>query len=179
MGHRWVFLLTALVAVPLLLGCGSSSSSNSGLTEAELAKIMESAKTDPSYVPIFETPAEELLALLISDPQAAAKRALAENRRIVTGVVVSCSPDESDGPFLMLDGGTHQGKTFKVRFNFTDRHREELKSVKVGDSVRVAGNSDGEIKEETLEFNECVLSPATQAADGDAAGAREKQDPKP
>jgi hypothetical protein len=188
MGHRWFFLLSALVAVLLLLGCGTSSSSNSGVTEAEIAKMMEDAKAEAAKLPAFETPAEEMVDLLTSDPSSAGpaeqglagiKQGLVGKRRIITGVVVDRSPEMSDSPFLMLDGGTHNSKAYKVKFNFTDGNREELKAVTIGDSVRVEGISDGELKDDTLEFKECVLNPVNQPASTGSDGAGEKPGPKP
>jgi hypothetical protein len=167
MAHQWLCSLTALLLVlPVVLGCGSSggSNNNSGLSDKELAKMMEGAKEAAARAPGPDVTAEKLLESLTAEPSIAgpAKEAVAKKLQAVTGVVADRNSEKGESCYLTLDGGTHQGKAYKLKFNFSNNQHEEIVSVKVGDKARIVGATDGEIKNDTLEFKECIFYPANE-----------------
>ncbi|MFN0016820.1 MAG: hypothetical protein ACKVP0_01095 [Pirellulaceae bacterium] len=166
MAHQWLCSLIALVLVlPHLFGCGSSGGtsggSGSGLTPAELEKMMADEKGATAMAPGPEVTAEKLLESLMAEPSTSgsAKKAVAERKQIVTGTVLDRSPKEAESGYLTLDGGTHNGKPCKLKFQFAINAFEDVADVKVGDKTRIMGSTDGEIKEDTLEFKECYYRP--------------------
>ncbi|MCE9529460.1 MAG: hypothetical protein K8R36_25710 [Planctomycetales bacterium] len=161
MVRQWSILSVVVTAlVPVLFGCGSSSGppTGKGLSDAELAKIMEGAKEDAANVPGPEITASALMESLLADPKGAGtgKEAIAGRKQMVTGKVIERSPEGSESSYLTVDGGTHNGKACKLKFNFAGDQREEIVDVKIGQNVRLVGKSNGEHKEDTLEFNECI-----------------------
>ncbi len=174
MVNQWSTTLVALIAVlPLLVGCGSSKGpANNGLSEAELAKVMEADKEAAAKAPAPEVTAKKLIESLTADPAAgaSASKAIFARPQIVTGVVVDRSPEGSGTPFLTLDGGSQDDKAHKLKFNFDQGRKEDIAAVKVGDNVRLIGSSDGEIKEGTLEFKECVYYPQGPAMPAGSGG---------
>lgn len=162
MVHQWIFSLTALLlAVPLSLGCGSSGSSNkgTGLSAAELEKMMEADKEEAAKAAAAQVTAKELVESLAADPSKAesARSALAGKKRLVKGTVIERSAEESDSPFLILDGGTQKDQAYKVKFIFAKDQASEIASAKVGDTVQISGTTAGYLEDATLEFNGCTL----------------------
>lgn len=174
MVHQWSITLAAFIAVlPFLVGCGSSKGpANNGLSEAELAKVMEADKEAAAKAPAPEVTAKKLIESLTADPAAkeSGSKAIYARPQIVTGVVVDRNPEGSDSFFLTLDGGTQDDKTYKLKFNFDQSRKEDIAAVKVGDSVRLIGSIDGELKQSTLEFKDCVYYPQGPAMPAGSGG---------
>ena len=115
MSQQWPVICAVLISVlPLSLGCGSASTStNNGLSNAELDKMMDDAKGEAAKAPAPEIAATKLIESLTGEAAAAApvKKSLAEQPQVVTGVVLDRSPEGGDSSYLTLDGGTQKDKT--------------------------------------------------------------------
>lgn len=177
----WLSLAAVVTVLAFALGCGSSSNSGGGpgLTEAELKKMMEQVANDsPTRLP--ETTAEETMELF-TDPMGAqmAKSGVAGVKRLMLGTILEVSPAEGEAHFLVLDGGTHNGKAYKVKCIFGTDQREALTKLKAGDQVHVEGTSDGVVNDVTLEFKDCILSSdADEATTPKASDATKENGPK-
>ena len=164
---RRLFAAAGLAAVFIgAQGCGYYSSKpedENGLTDAQLKKMMEDAKDAKPTV--LETTAEETIELL-TDPETAdgAAKVLKEFRRRVVGKVLERCPDNSVSLFVILDGGTHKKRAYKVWCTFAADQREAVKQIKAGDEVRLEGASDSVLKEDTLELTNCVFASAAKSA---------------
>jgi hypothetical protein len=168
MTSRQVLIAAGLAALCVIgSGCRyySSKPEESGVTEAELKKIMEAPTTDSTELGVLEMSADETMDLLL-DPEIAksATDALKANKRRLTGTVLETSPEGSETPFVILDGGTHRDQACKVKCLLAADQSDALKSVKAGDEIRVTGSSDGVLTSGTLEFKNCVLNSGAASA---------------
>ncbi len=180
-----IFATTGVAALFVAVqGCGYYSSKPNdgpGVTEADVKKIMDEAQSadkGPTKPAVVEFNAEEMMEGL-TFPMAASsiRSALAGGRRRVTGKVLELNPAESESLFVILDGGTHQGKAYRVKCTFAADQGAALKQVKAGDKIHIEGTSDGIVNDATLEFKDCV-----QSAESDAepeAGTEKSPSPKP
>ena len=173
-------LLATALAASFVAAQGCRYYSNTpdpGTTDADIKRMMEPDKSaGPPKPVVVESTAEEMLDLL-TDPMAAAtaQRDFAKFRRLLTGKVVERSPDGSESPHAILDGGTHQGQAYKVKCIFTADQRDEIKSLRVGETVQIEGTSDGVIKEGTVEVTDCDLKGADDESDFVAPEGQQKQ----
>lgn len=163
--HR---LFTALaIAVTCWMGAGCSSYNKdindvTGVTEEELKKSMEGAASDGPHV--IETTAEETMALL-TDPEVgtAAAEALKATKRRLLGKVLEISPEGSETPFVVLDGGTHNNQACKIKCLFAKSQAESVKEAKVGSDIKITGSSDAVITSGVLEMKDCTFDSAAPA----------------
>jgi hypothetical protein len=160
-GHWSCSLTTFIVVLPLLCGCGSSgnASKSNGMSADQLAKMMEADQAEAAKAAGIEVTAKELLKSLTADPSTAKpfKEAIAGRRRIIKGDVLERSPEEGETCYLTMDGGTQNGKAYKVKFNFGKEQQPEIASFKVGDTVQILGVTEGEVKDDTVAFDECSI----------------------
>lgn len=163
--------LLASLGLAVLIGMGAGCSyynqdinDVSGVTDAELKKMMEVPEGDSTELGVLEISADETMELLL-DPEIAksATDALIANKRRLIGTVLETSPG-SETPFVILDGGTHGDQACKVKCLLAADQRDALKKVKAGDEIRVTGSSDGVITSGTLEFKKCILNSSAASA---------------
>ena len=164
---RHLLVAAGLAACLVAQGCRyySSKPDDSGVTEAELKKIMEAPAPGSTELGVLETTVDETMDLL-TDPDVAKSAAdsLKANKRRLIGTVLETSPEESETPFVILDGGTHRDQVCKVKCLLAADQRDALKNVKAGDEIRVTGSSDGVFAGGTLEFKNCVLNSGAASA---------------
>jgi hypothetical protein len=168
---RQLVASTALGALILVAGgCGSSKPNDApGLTEAELKKTMEQDPGVPQKPSVMELSAVDTMEMLTDTRAAEAlSKALQNSQRLVTGKVLEPCPANSESPYVILDGGTHNNLAYKVKCTFAADEREAVVKVKAGDEIRVEGKCDGVLKGDTLEFTNCVFDSAAKPAAPDA-----------
>jgi len=168
--------LLASFGLIVLIGLGAGCSyynkdinDVSGVSDAELKKMMEAPAPGSAEPGVLEMSADETMELLL-DPEfgkSANDVLKASSKRRLTGKVLETSAEGSETPFVILDGGTHGDQPCKVKCLMAADQSDALKSVKAGDEIRVTGSSDGVITSGTLEFKNCVLN--TGAAPAAAA----------
>jgi hypothetical protein len=157
--------LTALCAIGPGCRYYSSKPDDSGITETEIKKLMEAPAPGSTEPSVLEVSADETMELLLdSEIAKSATDALKANKRRLIGKVLETSPEGSETPFVILDGGTHGDQVCKVKCLLVADQRDALKNVKAGDEVRVTGSSDGVITSGTLEFKNCILNSGAASA---------------
>jgi len=158
--HQVLRLLCLISILGCAAGCGSGEKDPVGVTEEQLKKSMESAPGSEDAGPrILETTAEETISPL-ADPMAAevAREALAAGPRRITGKILELSSADASPAYVVLDGGNHGGKAYKIKCILAKNQSGALKTLKAGAETKVEGTSDGVLKENTLEFKDCVLA---------------------
>ena len=134
-------------------GCYRHPNEGSGVSEADLKKIVE--QKTPNTPKVLEFTAAETIERY-TDPRAAqAPPSSKDHPHRVVGNVLERGPDEADAPYVILDGGIVEEKTYKIKCLFPADQREAVKKVKKGEEVRIEGKCDGQFKDNTLEFTQC------------------------
>jgi len=185
--------LSALVIIAL--GCGAPNKPAAGgggttgkSTDPELNRSLTLKEIEDLKPAKLEANQQEVVAeeisfiagMLSEDPRisAQAKGQMAGKRILFTGTVLEKSPDGAETPFVVLDGGEHRKKKYTVKCNFAATEAESLKKVNPQDNIQVEGVTDGNVKEQLLEFKECVLKPEKSAVDAsDAEKTSEDKSP--
>src|SRR5678815_2434937 len=127
------------ILVAFVVGCSSyykDINDVTGVTEEDLKKSMEaSASEGPAVV---QATAEETIGLLLDpDIGSSAADVLKATKRRLIGKVLEVSPEGSETPFVVLDGGMHGDLACKIKCSLAKGQGADLKGIQVGDEIRI------------------------------------------
>ncbi len=189
--NRWIsgFLVLLSTSAVVLTGCGPSAGQTGGSGTAKTRKVADdlsapllrpedAAKVDPNFKPSPPKPIEiKATEVTMGMSQRMSSGMLAKNvggkRIFILGTVSAVSAENNENMSITLTGfKTLQGKQLLLRCKLAATERDTVNKVKVDDEVRVEGIMDGDLKDDVLEFKDCVL--ASKAPDAKEADAEKK-----